>query len=88
MQPKYGSTKLCGQNCGTQSVDRQTHGHTDRKVKTEGPIRSCPISFTLRQSSLAVIISTQKRKYLWFYVMMVKKLIESLPDFIILLRFY
>ena len=45
MQPKYGSTSLCDQNCGVQSghrqtgsqTDRQKHGQTDRKVKTEGP---------------------------------------------------
>ena len=37
MQPKYGLTSLCDQNCCMQSVNRQTNTHTDRKVKTEGP---------------------------------------------------
>ena len=42
MQPKYGSTSLCDQNCGLQSVDRQTESQThatwtDKSLKTEGP---------------------------------------------------
>ena len=41
MQPKYGSTTLCDQNCGVQSADRQIDKQLDRqidrKVKTEGP---------------------------------------------------
>ena len=37
MLPEYGLTTLCEQNCGVQSVDKQTHGQTDRQIKTEGP---------------------------------------------------
>ena len=37
MQPKYGLTSLCDQNCGVQSVNKHTDRHTDRKVKTDGP---------------------------------------------------
>ena len=38
MQPKYGSTSLCDQICGVQSLDRQTESQMDRqKFKTEGP---------------------------------------------------
>ena len=37
MEPKYGTTSLCDQNCGVQSADRQVYGQTDRKVKTEEP---------------------------------------------------
>ena len=51
MQPKYGSTSLCDQNCGVQSADTQTahRQHTDRhRVKTEGPWSCQMISFTLR----------------------------------------
>ena len=46
MQPKYGSTSLCDQNCGLQSEHRHTHRHThrhsdtctDKSLKTEGPM--------------------------------------------------
>ena len=42
MQPKYGSTSLCDQNCGLQTgdrhTDRQTQGWTDKSLKTEGPM--------------------------------------------------
>ena len=44
MQPKYGSTSLCDQNCGVQPANRQTNRRTDRQTqgqtkvkKTEGP---------------------------------------------------
>ena len=41
MQPKYGSTSLCDQNCGVQPADRQTDTQadtgTDKSLKTEGP---------------------------------------------------
>ena len=39
MQPKYGSTSLCDQNCGVQSLDRHTSHvrRTDKSLKTEGP---------------------------------------------------
>ena len=39
MQPKYGSTSLCDQNCGVQPADRHTtHAtRTDKSLKTEGP---------------------------------------------------
>ena len=38
MQPKYGSTSSCDQNCGVQPADRQTHvTRTDKSLKTEGP---------------------------------------------------
>ena len=37
IQPKYGRTRLCDQNCGVQNADRQTDGQTGRKIKTEGP---------------------------------------------------
>ena len=41
MQPKYRSASLFYQNCGVQSLDRQTdrqtHTQTARKVNTEGP---------------------------------------------------
>ena len=37
MQPKYGSTSLCDQNCGVQSLDRQKDTGTDKSLKTEGP---------------------------------------------------
>ena len=40
--PKCGSTRLCDQNCGVQSADRQTDRQThvrrtDKSLKTEGP---------------------------------------------------
>ena len=35
-------------------TDRQTHGQTDRKVKTEGPKILSNDVFTLRMGSLAV----------------------------------
>ena len=40
MQPKYGSTSLCDQNCGVQPADRHTpHAtRTDESLKTEGPM--------------------------------------------------
>ena len=38
MQPKYGSTSLCDQNCGVQSGHKHTpDGRTDKSLKTEGP---------------------------------------------------
>ena len=37
MQPKYGSTSLCDQNCGLQTADRKTDTGTDKSLKTEGP---------------------------------------------------
>ena len=37
MQPKYGSTRLCEQNCGLQSEDKQKDTGTDKSLKTEGP---------------------------------------------------
>ena len=38
MVPKYESTSLFHHNCSVQLADSQTdtHGQTDRKVKTEG----------------------------------------------------
>ena len=38
MQTKYGSTSLCDQNCGVQSLDKKTHTWTDKSLKTEGPM--------------------------------------------------
>ena len=38
MQPKYGSTSLCDQNCGLQSEDRQKDTWTDKSLKTDGPM--------------------------------------------------
>ena len=33
---KCGSTSLCDQSCGVESLDRQTHTWTDKSLKTEG----------------------------------------------------
>ena len=49
---------LYDQNCGVQSVDKQTHRHTDRKAKTEGPKILSNDIFYLQ----TVIIGGQKNK--------------------------
>ena len=36
MQPQYGFTIFCSQNCGVHTEKEQTDIQTDRKVKTEG----------------------------------------------------
>ena len=36
-EPNCGLTSLCDQNCGVQSLDRNTHTWTDKSLKTEGP---------------------------------------------------